>query len=109
MNNDSYEFNIDEKLRPSVERKLTGTTRTDTEIAALDLPASPLLVRWSIILLRIYRYIVPFSIRSRCVFEPSCSHYSEATIRKYGFINGIVNTLKRLNRCKPNNGGLDLP
>jgi len=29
---DEFEFNVDEKLRPSVERALTGTTELDTEI-----------------------------------------------------------------------------
>ena len=109
MENDIYDFNVDEKLRPSVERKLTGTTKTDTEIAALDLPEKPLMVRWSILLLRTYRRIAPVNIRNRCVFEPSCSHYSEATIRKHGFLSGIIKTIKRLNRCNPHNGGIDLP
>jgi|TARA_B110000908_G_C9864373_1_gene275507 putative membrane protein insertion efficiency factor len=109
MENDSYEFNVDEKLRPSVERKLTGTTKTDSEIAALSLPDNPLIIRWSILALRIYRLVVPSSIRNRCVFEPSCSHYSEAAIRKYGFFSGIFKTAKRLHRCTPKNGGLDLP
>ena len=99
MENDSYEFNVDEKLRPSVERKLTGTTKTDSEIAALSLPDNPLIIRWSILAL----------IRNRCVFEPSCSHYSEAAIRKYGFFSGVFKTAKRLHRCTPKNGGLDLP
>jgi putative membrane protein insertion efficiency factor len=109
MENDIYEFNVDEKLRPSIERKLTGTTKTDTEIAALELPTKPLMVKWAVLLLRIYRRIVPGSVRNRCVFEPSCSHYSEAAFRKHGFLGGGVKTIKRLYRCKPSNGGIDLP
>lgn len=109
MENDVYDFNVDEKMRPSVERKLTGTTKTDSEIAALELPKNPLVVRWSVFLLRIYRHVVPPSIRNRCVFEPSCSHYSEMAFRKYGFLDGIIFTVKRLNRCKSQNGGIDLP
>lgn len=109
MENDTYEFNVDEKIRPSVERKLTGTTKTDTEISALELPTSPLIVRLSILLLRTYRRVAPPSIRNRCVFEPSCSHYSELAIRKYGLLSGIIVTIRRLNRCKPQNGGIDLP
>lgn len=109
MREDVYVFNIDEKLRPSVERKLTGTTKTDTEIASLDLPQSPLFVKWSVILLRLYRRTIPVNIRNRCVFEPSCSHFSEAAIRKYGFIAGSIKTIKRLSRCNPGNGGIDIP
>jgi putative membrane protein insertion efficiency factor len=109
MENDIYDFNVDEKIRPSVERKLTGTTKIDSEIAAIELPKNPLMVRWSVSLLRTYRRVVPPSVRNRCVFEPSCSHYSEMAIRKYGFLSGIIVTVKRLNRCKPQNGGIDLP
>ncbi len=109
MKNDSYEFNVDEKNRPSIERKLTGTTQADSEIAALDLPQRPLIVKWSILFLRAYRHFVPFNIRNRCVFEPSCSHYSEAAIRKHGFLSGAIMTVKRLQRCKPKNGGIDFP
>jgi len=109
MDKDSYEFNVDEKLRPFVERKLTGTTQIDSEIAALDLPKGSLIVRWSVMLLRVYRRTVPTNVRNRCVFEPSCSHYSEAAIRKHGFMNGIIMTAKRLHRCTSKNGGIDLP
>ena len=104
-----YEFDVDEKLRPSVERKLTGTTKTDAEIAALELPQGSIIARWLIILLRLYRRIVPINVRNRCVFEPSCSHYSEAAIRKYGVVPGCIKTMKRLRRCKPRSGGIDLP
>lgn len=104
---DKFEFNIDEKLRPIVERKLTGTTRMDSEIASLSLPSS-IRLRLMVILLRTYRKVTPKAIRSRCVFEPSCSHYSELAFRQHGLITGIKLTLSRLVRCKPDAGGIDL-
>lgn len=106
---DTYEINVAERLRPSIERKLTGTTKSDTEIAGLDIPKNPFSVRLSVLFIRLYRKLMPFSIRSRCVFEPSCSHYSEMAIRKYGLLQGGIKTIQRLHRCKPNNGGIDLP
>jgi uncharacterized protein len=103
---DSFEFNLDESLRPSVERKLTGTTRMDAEISALPSP-----VNWgekmAVLFLRVYRKITPRIIRCRCVFDPSCSHYSELAIRQHGVIRGVRLTLKRLSRCKPGSGGVD--
>lgn len=105
---ESFEFNVDEKLRPSVERTLTGTTTLDTEISALPLPMGAPLKKMAVLALRKYRNIVPFSLRNRCVFEPSCSHYSELAIRQHGLIYGFILTINRLNKCKCGNGGVDL-
>ena len=104
---DKFEFNIDEKLRPSVERKLTGSTKIDSEISALPLYDMGLLVKVSVLLLRFYRKIAPHSLRCRCVFDPSCSHYSELAFRESGFILGVKLTYNRLSRCKPGAGGID--
>lgn len=37
----------------------------------------------------------------RCRFEPTCSHYSEAVIRKHGALKGTVLALARIGRCGP--------
>jgi putative membrane protein insertion efficiency factor len=37
----------------------------------------------------------------RCRFTPSCSHYGEEAIRKYGFVHGGYLTAKRVFRCGP--------
>ncbi len=103
----TFEFNIDEKLRPSVERKLTGSTFIDRHISALSIHDTPIRVKPVIILLRLYRKIAPKAIRCRCVFDPSCSHYSELAFREHGLITGIKLTFSRLHRCKPDAGGID--
>lgn len=105
---DSFEFDVDEKLRPSVERSLTGTTALDSKIAALPLPEKGMTARLAIHFLRIYRAFAPKKLRNRCVFEPSCSHYSEMAVREHGVIKGCSLTLSRLSRCKSGNGGIDL-
>ncbi len=104
---DTFEFNVDESLRPSVERKLTGTTVIDSEISALPLPRKGLILKLSIIMLRLYRRIAPHSLRCRCVFDPSCSHYSELAYREHGFFRGTKLTYNRLAKCKPGVGGID--
>jgi putative membrane protein insertion efficiency factor len=36
-----------------------------------------------------------------CAFEPSCSHYGQQAVKKYGFISGLIVTADRLQRCNP--------
>ncbi|MFP6845318.1 MULTISPECIES: membrane protein insertion efficiency factor YidD [Thalassolituus] len=104
---DTFEFNIDEKLRPSVERKLTGSTSIDREVSALSFDGIPISIKPIIAFLRLYRKVAPKALRCRCVFDPSCSHYSELAFREHGLITGTQLTLSRLNRCKPDAGGVD--
>ena len=42
-----------------------------------------------------------------CRFEPSCSHYAEDALLKYGAYKGTILTLKRISRCRPGYGGHD--
>jgi putative membrane protein insertion efficiency factor len=37
----------------------------------------------------------------RCRFRPTCSHYGEGAIRKYGTVVGSLRTLWRIARCGP--------
>lgn len=104
---DTFEFNVDEKLRPSVERKLIGSTFFDREVSTLSLDGIPISIKPVIVFLRLYRKIAPKALRCRCVFDPSCSHYSELAFREHGLINGTWLTFRRLHRCKPGSGGVD--
>jgi uncharacterized protein len=36
----------------------------------------------------------------RCRYNPTCSNYSEAAVRKYGLAKGLVLTCARLWRCR---------
>jgi len=105
---DSFELNIEERLRPSVERQLCGTTKLDTTIHSMPIPKRPFLLKSSILLLRWYRKYISHKLGNRCVFEPSCSHYCELVIRESGVLTGSYLTIKRLYRCRPGAGGLDL-
>jgi putative membrane protein insertion efficiency factor len=37
----------------------------------------------------------------RCRFRPTCSHYGEGAIRKYGTLVGVGKTAWRIARCGP--------
>jgi putative membrane protein insertion efficiency factor len=47
----------------------------------------------------------------RCRFQPTCSHYGEMAIRKYGTVKGSLKTVWRIARCGPWTpaGTVDLP
>lgn len=48
---------------------------------------------------------------ARCRFQPTCSHYGEMAIRKYGTVKGSLMTVWRIARCGPWTpaGTVDIP
>lgn len=109
FNGGLFDINVPEKLKPSVERKITGTTKMDSEIDALPMPERPILSIIAITLIRWYQIKISPKLGNRCVFEPSCSHYCELSIRELGILRTVQLTFSRLYRCRPGNGGIDLP
>ncbi|MBY9065430.1 membrane protein insertion efficiency factor YidD [Hyphomonas sp. WL0036] len=102
------ELDVPETLRPSAMRRLGLTPELDQRIDALRPPATPWWRQLAVSLLRTYRRIRPGKIGNRCVFEPSCSRYSELAFRTRSFPTAIRLTLSRLHRCSPRQGGIDL-
>lgn len=103
------ELHVDSSLIPSTLRAFMGTTPRDAEIDDLPVPTGPFWLRASVLLLRWYRARVSPLIGQRCVFEPSCSRYSEVAFRQYGFAKGLKVSVGRLRRCRPGAGGADIP
>jgi uncharacterized protein len=67
-----------------------------------------LLVLAAIKLIHVYRYLLSPWIGNQCRFYPTCSHYSEEALNRYGFFIGTYLTLCRLIKCHPwHKGGLD--
>lgn len=104
---DTFEFNVNPKDSVIVKRQLLGKTDRDIEIEQLEIPNKPFWLKVVVKLIRFYQMRISEKLGNRCVFDPSCSHYSEMAYREKGFIKGTKLTLKRLYRCRPKNGGID--
>lgn len=69
-----------------------------------------IMVKFLLLLIRLYQLTVGPFIGKSCRFYPSCSDYAMEALRKYGTWKGIWLTLCRVGRCGPwNPGGVDLP
>ncbi|MDF1544015.1 MAG: membrane protein insertion efficiency factor YidD [bacterium] len=59
-------------------------------------------------LIKLYRLTLSPIIGQQCRFYPSCSHYTEEALHKYGAARGLVMGIKRIGRCHPwHEGGYD--
>ncbi|MBN2531716.1 MAG: membrane protein insertion efficiency factor YidD [Spirochaetales bacterium] len=59
-------------------------------------------------LIHIYQNMISPYFPSQCRFYPSCSHYAEEAISKYGSMKGIFLFIKRILKCHPfHPGGYD--
>ena len=103
----TYELSVDASLQSSAIRALGGQPELDEKVDSLSLPKRPFWLKTIIQLLRVYRLRISPRLGKRCLFEPSCSRYSELAFRQKGFVGGIRLTLGRLHRCHPGNGGVD--
>jgi hypothetical protein len=65
--------------------------------------------KYAIILIKGWRYIIrPFFPANACIFEPTCSRYTEDAIEEYGLFKGSAMGVWRILRCNPwNRGGYD--
>lgn len=54
-----------------------------------------------------YQKIISPQISAECMYSPSCSRFSQALIKEFGFIKGVFLSADRLMRCNQL-GGLDV-
>ena len=52
----------------------------------------------------VYQKTLSPLLPTSCRFYPSCSHYSQEAVEKYGVVNGVWLGVKRLGRCRPLGG-----
>ena len=69
---------------------------------------SPILRRFVIGLINIYRFAISPLIGPRCRFMPTCSEFTHDAIQVHGTCKGIFLGVKRLLKCHPwHSGGYD--
>ncbi len=91
--------------QPSAERARLTVQETISH-SAESRPGNT--ARALLVLLRGYQtFLSPLNISS-CRFYPSCSHYADEAVQRFGARRGVWLTLKRLARCQPfSKGGFD--
>ena len=107
LEKDSFEINANAKDSIIIQRHFSKYTKLDLEIQNLPIPEKPLWLNLTVRTIRFYQNNISDKLGNRCVFDPSCSRYSEMAFREKGLVNGISLTIQRLRRCRPKNGGID--
>ena len=54
--------------------------------------------------IRLYQMVISPYLPSSCRYAPSCSHYSQEAVQRYGAVKGGWIGIKRLARCRPFGG-----
>tara|TARA_B110000259_G_C13956481_1_gene378932 strand:+ start:264 stop:620 length:357 start_codon:yes stop_codon:yes gene_type:complete len=104
---DSFEINANENDSVIIQRYFSKHTKLDLKIQNLPVPKKPIWLNITVLILRFYQNNISEKLGNRCVFDPSCSRYSELAFREKGFFRGMSLTINRLKRCRPKNGGVD--
>ena len=107
VGNDTFELDLASSDAPLIQRHFAKFTGRDLAIRNLPIPAKPLWLGIMVSAIRFYQKTLSPKLGNRCVFDPSCSHYSELAFRQKGFFKGLRLTMQRLKRCRPENGGVD--
>ena len=78
-------------------------------IVAISLLGIVSLKVFIIVIVRLYRLLASPSLRNRCRYTPTCSHYMIVSLRKHILIVGLFKGIRRISRCHPPYGGIDMP
>ena len=61
-----------------------------------------------IFLIELYQKKISKYTKRNCRFYPTCAEYSKQASLKYGFLKGVLLSIKRISKCHPfNPGGYD--
>jgi len=61
-----------------------------------------------IFIIRGYQYLISPFMAPSCRYTPSCSNYSIEAFQRFGFIRGLILSVRRIFSCHPwHHGGYD--
>ena len=60
-----------------------------------------LLIKFFILLVRIYQYTLSPILQPACRYSPTCSEYSIEALKKHGPFKGLYLSVKRIIKCNP--------
>ena len=60
--------------------------------------------RCLLLAIRLYQLVLSPYLPSSCRYSPTCSHFSQEAVQRYGAIKGAWIGIKRLARCHPLGG-----
>lgn len=61
-----------------------------------------------IFIIRGYQYVISPFMAPSCRYTPSCSNYSIEAFQRFGFIRGLILSVRRIFSCHPwHHGGYD--
>ena len=52
-------------------------------------------------LIKAYKYLISPLLGHSCRYLPTCSEYSIDALKEYGFLKGLLKSLKRILSCHP--------
>ncbi|MED5207538.1 MAG: membrane protein insertion efficiency factor YidD [Chloroflexota bacterium] len=55
-------------------------------------------------MISVYQKTLSILLPTSCRYYPSCSHFSQEAVEKYGVLKGIWLGIKRIGRCRPLGG-----
>ncbi len=68
-------------------------------------PKPTLAARIVLLAIELYRLLVSPLLSPACRFEPSCSRYAAAAVRRHGALRGSWMSVQRVLRCHPFHAG----
>lgn len=61
-----------------------------------------------IFIIRGYQYLLSPFMAPSCRYTPTCSHYAIEAVQRFGFMRGLILSLRRIFSCHPwHHGGYD--
>jgi putative membrane protein insertion efficiency factor len=57
--------------------------------------------RLTVWLITVYQHTLSPYTPGNCRYTPTCSHYTQEAIERYGVLRGVWMGVRRLSRCRP--------